>query len=185
MRIIAVTDCYGTFPAAPEMYFDPAEAGTEDAWIYNARPESCPPGRYDVLKALLEHWSKEGIVKLARWCRNRAYEHAWSAAADACSACSPRPPPRAGPPRWTTSPPPSGPVSPRCAATWPPCAVRASRPSPGGPASARNDERKVGRAAETSARHSASTLGAVSRRHNEEDVCSGASPTSLLAQSPF
>ena len=88
MRIVAITDSYGTYPAAQEMYYDWQLHEDDGQWLYRGHQNECPPGRDDVLKQMTAGWSKEGIVKLARWCRNRAFEHAWNAAAYAAYAAA-------------------------------------------------------------------------------------------------
>jgi len=77
-EFVAVADRMGVYPA--KGFYDPER----DRWLYLDRENKCLPCRTEAVQIIIEGWVQDGIVKLARWCRNRAFEHAWIAAAIAC-----------------------------------------------------------------------------------------------------
>ncbi|MBN2150211.1 MAG: hypothetical protein JW839_02075, partial [Candidatus Lokiarchaeota archaeon] len=74
-----VVDDLGPYPARG--HFDSNADPDADRWLFLGRVDECPPSRIDAVRIAIEGWIHEGVVRLARWCRNRAFEHAWNAAA--------------------------------------------------------------------------------------------------------
>lgn len=79
-RVIAIADRDGTFPAPPNTFYDPVGADG-DHWIINGTYDECPPGRTDTLLALLRRLPRDEMLRFGRWCRARAIEYSFVAAA--------------------------------------------------------------------------------------------------------
>jgi len=73
-EFIAVVDSIGVYPA--KGFYDPEH----NIWIFLGKNNYCPPSRMDAVEINIRAWDRAGIIKFARWCRNRAYEHSWIAA---------------------------------------------------------------------------------------------------------
>jgi len=72
-EFIAVVDNMGIYPARG--FYDPER----NKWVFLGQDNNCPPSRMEAVRTVIQGWDRAGIIKFARWCRNRAYEHSWIA----------------------------------------------------------------------------------------------------------